>query len=200
MKTALLTAILFSTSFAAWANQPEPNIPSVNYEKRCKILQRRMAQIQQELDDTQKMNRRFRTLCKKNGIKITQLEEQENSNEINEGIELQINKIAYLSDNQSIQIRQIVDKSNMLATITLGYRTIYSRIDPRDSHLTMRPVSGYEPINRLIWIKGVDTSNRVNGNEIKIYAPLKVTGTKTYDTTDSSTNTVFILEPYIASP
>jgi len=199
MKALILT--ILSLTFTVV--DTEPNGSNIDYEKRYEILQRRVAGLQEELNEVKKENKRLRILCKKNGIEVN---DQENEKSESIGISeefqmpLEVEQIAYLGKNQHVHIQQVIDKDNIIAKLTLGYSPIYSRSAMRDPGLlTTVPISGYKAITRIVWIRGIDTSNWVDGNEIKVFAPLKIVGTKTYETVDEGTKTVFLLEPYIAS-
>lgn len=123
MKTLIFT--ILALTFTVVAN--EPNGPNIDYQKRYEILQRRVAKLQEELDEVKKEDRRLRTLCKKNGIKIDdQKDEESEPSSIAEEFQLplKVEQIAYLGKNQSIRIRQVIDKNNMIVGLG-GLRYIY---------------------------------------------------------------------------
>lgn len=179
--------------------------PNIDYKKRCEILKRQLDSLEQELKEAKRVNKRLRLLCRKNGIKIEGLEEEEPLfNSITKGLDLplKVGQITYLdvdSGNftQRIWVKQIIDKNNMLAKLTL--KTVPKHRSYRGERATVVTKAGYTSIDEIVWIRGIDTSNWVDGNEIKIFAPLKVVGTKTYETVEEGTKTVFFLEPYITS-
>jgi hypothetical protein len=51
----------------------------------------------------------------------------------------------------------------------------------------------------LYWVKGVDTTKFVDGEEIEFYRAMRVSGTTRYNTVGGASETVFVIEPFGAA-
>jgi hypothetical protein len=48
----------------------------------------------------------------------------------------------------------------------------------------------------IFWVKGIDTSKLVDGEEVELHRAMRVSRTTQYTTVGGSTNTIFMLEPF----
>lgn len=179
-------------------------------EHTINVAYKNLNNLQKENDTLKKTNQKLQALCKKNKINIRNICEEE---EVKDSIpdhftSLTIGQIAYFGKNQTLVIRKIQDENNALAEFILKfkpyeatgqssfgtYNKAYMDISAFDQGTSMASAT---PIKEFIWLKGINTSGIVDGAEIQPYCPFQITSTKTYQKSNGSSNTVFILEPLI---
>jgi hypothetical protein len=107
-----------------------------------------------------------------------------------------------VSRNGQITVLQVVGPNDMRAEVyteeTTSVEDGYYQYDPN--------VTGYQELTpkykkvavsmpHEVWIKGIPTTGLVDGQPITRNDVLKVTGTKTFTTTEGTPRTIFLLEP-----
>ena len=75
-----------------------------------------------------------------------------------------------------VKIMNIIDESNMIVWLD-------------------ESVENIDDLVRPVWIRGLDTTGKVDESNLDILTPLKVTGTIQYTTATGASKTVFLLEP-----
>jgi hypothetical protein len=84
---------------------------------------------------------------------------------------LTVGQTAFLGENTSCRVSQVLDESNMIVFMTV------------DSD------------KNTVWLSGISTKGMTDGSLFTYEWPLKITGTKIYKTVLDVSNTVFVLEP-----
>ena len=194
---SVLLVVAVSVAFAADTTATKEDTKQLNaeiqklqaiissQEKTISRARKSVERLKKQLADQEKENRRLRALCNKAGVDTNPNSPNKKRNDIAGSFKLplKVGQVAYLGKDNRFKITQIIDEKNMLADFYgKGYPGYWR---------------GGLANPKTIWLKGTDTSNHVDGSKIKIVIPLKITGTKTYPTAMGSTNTVFVLEPYI---
>lgn len=115
---------------------------------------------------------------------------------------LAVGQRGYLKAPQMIE--QIVDADNMLVANvnSLAWLQRLDRgMDGAPYITTCRPGPGARLDDggsyfvRWLWVTGVPTAGRVDGSPVELSGVFHVSGTRTYETADGASATVFVLEP-----
>ena len=115
--------------------------------------------------------------------------------------DLAVGQIAYLGRTNNARVEDIIDGTNMVVEITVGYKSLATRspgLRFNESRFLTGVRSGgpQEAITKTVWIKGLNTAGLVDRSEVKSPVPLKITGTRSY-TKWSDKTTLFVLEPVV---
>ena len=115
--------------------------------------------------------------------------------------DLAVGQIAYLGRANNARVEDIIDGTNMVVEITVGYKSLATRspgLRFNESRFLTGVRSGgpQEAITKTVWIKGLNTAGLVDRSEVKSPGPLKITGTTSY-TKWSDKTTLFVLEPVV---
>ena len=211
MKKILSIIILLCAGIAY--SQDDPNALSAKIAQLEKTIARQERIIEKQktkLEEQEKEIKRLFALCRQNRIetnpqKTTKRPKYDGIAKTFHWPWLEVGQIAYLGGKPNMQeftrykvgsaylqvphepmlkIIQIIDEQNAIVDFCWTF------IPPADG-------KDYGSLYRCdtVWVKGISTTNLVDGGRIKTDKPLKITGTKTYDTADG-TNTIFLIEPY----
>jgi hypothetical protein len=155
----------------------------------------------------QEKNLRLRYLCEQAGIDTSVVDNDSvwPSDQFNSP---GIGDIAYVAEPDYTKTIQIIDRSNMICELNLhSYATKQIDRGPaRGITLESRTArwtgdeSSYttkELVYKkyVVWIKGVDSTGKVDDQKISIETPLRVTSTTQYDSIDGGTRTIMVMEP-----
>ncbi len=107
-----------------------------------------------------------------------------------------------VSRNGQITVLQVVGPNDMRAEVytetTASVEDGYYQYDPYVTGY-QAPAVKYKKVTvsmpHEVWIKGIPTTGLVDGQPISRNDVLKVTGTKTFTTTEGTPRTIFLLEP-----
>ena len=112
--------------------------------------------------------------------------------------DLAVGQIAYLGRTNNARVEDIIDGTNMVVEITVGYRNLHPRAPVGESRFLSGPPTSVPKvaITKTVWIKGLNTAGLVDRSEVKSPGPLKITGTRSY-TKWSDKTTLFVLEPVV---
>lgn len=102
--------------------------------------------------------------------------------------------VGRLPHSEGVQVKQIIDNNQMLASVLMKLVPQYRRVT-RSRFLTRAPISGYDERRTLIWFKGIKTAGLVDDKAVEMDGLFIISGTKKYTTVAGSTKTVFVLEP-----
>ncbi len=192
MKNFLSITILLYAGIAY--GQDDPNALSAKIAQLEKTIARQERIIEKQktkLEEQEREIKRLLALCKQNGIetnppKIAKRPKDDGIAKTFHWPFLEVGQIAYLGRGYSLKIIQIIDKQN--AIVDFCWTFIPQKSDHND----------YGSLYRCetVWVKGISTANLVDGGYIKTDKPLKITGTKTYNTAAGGTKTIFFIGPY----
>ena len=154
-----------------------------------------------EIAALKKQNEQLREICKQHNFDLSVIDDKSSTQTEPLG-SLAVGKVGVIQSPNSLKILQILDSTNMICEFT---RIVYvERITespsyPQESRTASgryAPIKYTEPASReeVVWIKGIDTTGKVDDHIITIKLTLRVTGTTQYDTAFGP-KTVFVLEP-----
>ena len=145
------------------------------------------------LNEQEKEIKRLLAICRKNSIETNpeKIERSLPRSYIAESFKghLEVGQIAYVGEINRLIAKQVVDENNVICEL-IEYKTGLTRWDELPYGILGK-----------IWLTNFDTTGLVDGSIVidwklkKYNRPLKVSGTKTYDTA-LGTATIFVLEPY----
>jgi len=148
----------------------------------------------------------LRELCKKAGITYNQIRDALRDKGTKEplaedkgfSLPLAVGQRSALAGDNRLIAREIVDSEKVIAELIIGYQRQPGTIPRGSRFLTMVPTNTPSvKISRMVWIKGMINSGLVHGSKIRCKNVFEITGTKTYETTDGGSNTIFVMQPVL---
>jgi len=201
MKKFLSIIILLCVGIAY--GQDDPNILNTKIaqlEKTIARQERIIEKLNTKIAEQEKETKRLLALCRQNRIETNpkKMARQPKNDGIAKRFEghLEVGQIAYLGELNDLRITHIIDKQNAIVDFRIWIR-LEDRYLPRSGPIDKEGhIYRDDPYTETVWVRGISTTNLVDGSYIKTDKPLKVAGTKTYDTASGGTKTVFLIEPY----
>jgi hypothetical protein len=145
-----------------------------------KELKEKLISMESELLREKIENKLLHNLCKKNKIDTTTVSayvsEIMNCPKSFE-LPLSVGQIAFLGDTTTCKVSQVIDASNLIATISIKSKGGYT--------------------TKTVWLSNISTEGLTDDAIVGYVWPMKITGTKSYGTVLGASNTVFILEPVL---
>lgn len=182
-KISLITLLFCSVCLAS-----DPNVVELQktIERQNQMIERLKKDLLEQKRENENLQKKYDELSKKYKSleKTVPLKTKNDTDQDFNGLE--IGKTAIVS---SAKIITIVDSNNFIAKIIAE--------TGKEWLSTGRGTGFYRnsAIYKEVWIQGISTNDKVDEQTITLNKRMKIVSTKTYDTTDGGTRTVFLLKP-----